>query len=402
MDYHECEKEGCDKLRHPYGYRRQHRYCADHRCVRCMTRCRTNDSDRCEDCGLLCREAGNMCSVGRAPGSMYCVPHTCGAEGCGESKYDYRAFCTTHRCKTYRCLDQRSDSGSEFCDRCLERCVERGCNNLRPLGHPGLYYCDHHGCAECHAAPRHEYRERRVAKRSVYCEHHHEKNAQSDHVAYEAYKARKMVEAAAVLESGGDLTGHPTALHERALTGQLPRVVFHRGSCSTVVEEVLRSLLSGGLSDDVFAVWREHIPVPRRLLFSPATEAGIASVIEALAPIADEMNRCIDSVDVNNPVEYQQFVRRYFGAWTPYRRERLPRVCLETLYQRRRVLCKGELMYQVSSVIRVQDVKGDHFYGIPTRDYAWTIPVLDVDAFATEGGGRLEGMVQLDLVYESC
>jgi len=210
-----------------------------------------------------------------------------------------------------------------------------------------------------------------------------------------------MVEAAAVLEAGGDLTGHHTALHERALANRLPCVSFH-GSSPTVVEEVLRSLLSGGLSDDVFTVWMEH--VPRRVLPSPATEAGIASVIEALGPVACEMNRRIDSVDVNNPVEYQHFVRRYFGAWTPVRRTRLPRVCLETLYQRRRVLCKGEPMYQVSSVIRVQDRDGDHFYGIPERNYAWTIPVIVVDTFATEGGGRarLEGMVQLDLVYESC
>jgi hypothetical protein len=220
-----------------------------------------------------------------------------------------------------------------------------------------------------------------------------------------------MVEAAAVLEAGGRLEGgHHKVLQERALANRLPCVTFQGSSpdaevsaevSAEVVEGVLRSLLCGGLRDDVFAVWMEH--VPRRVLPSPATEAGITAVIEALEPVAREMNGRIDSVDVNNPVEYQQFVHRYFGAWTPVRRTRLPRVCLETLSKRRRVLCNGEPMYQVSSVIRVQDRDGDHFYGIPERDYAWTIPVLDVDSFATEGEfAQLEGMVQLDLVYESC
>jgi hypothetical protein len=377
-----CEQEGCEKQRSRFDHQRFHRFCTDHRCVRCMTRLRIKGSTKCEDCHPLCHETGEMCHSPRASGSMFCEPHTCRVNGCQEYKYDHQSFCRAHRCTTLGCKNRRSDS-DVFCHQCLERCLERYCHNLRPIDHAGPYYCEHHGCHDCHAAPRYTFRERRQVMASTLCKPHHDQRGQWDHIVYEVYKIRKIVEANAILDAGDTMDTCPTPLRERAVkaVSQMPRIMGVGMAEKGVWTSVWRNL-----QDDVFTDLLEYFPRPPRFLsFSRATDADLLSLKKAWEPWVCEMNDRHQSVDIHNPMEYSRLVRQYFGIWTPYRRERLPRIDLDLLDKKLVVYCNREAMYRVSAVITAHDREGDCFYNLPEREFAWTIPVVDVDRCSTEG-----------------
>ena len=387
-----CGTEGCPKARHrcQYNYWRMQHYCRNHRCTRCTTRPRVEGFERCEDCLLLCHKGGDMCHADRAPGSMFCVQHTCQVEGCAQDKDDCRSFCAWHVCRTYQCQGLRLVESDSFCRGCLWRCAERGCHNIRPLAlaeetfsladgndKTRAYYCEIHGCTECHAAPRYSWTELRRFRKSVYCMHHHEKSVRSDLVVYELYKARKMVEAAAVVDAGGRLGDEHGTLQERVVANRLPGITMEASTTtgSGVVEGVFKSLLCSGLRDDVFTGLMDYFS--RRVALVPATPADLDAVLHALEPVAQEINGkkrlCIES------------------SGTP-----MPRICPDMLLKPHRVsCCNGEAMYRVSTIVR--DHSGDG--GYTTDRYAWTLPCVYVDGFATASSTpRIEEMIRFDLL----
>ena len=395
-----CEKEGCPKVRKLLTYQQLHSFCMDHHCVRCTTRSRLENSTTCKKCALLCHQIGNTCLEYRIVDSMYCVRHTCHAPDCKEYNHnDLHSYCTLHRCTTLGCLSQRSKS-ELFCGGCLQRCVERECHNFRPLHHLGIYYCDHHGCMDCHAAPKYSFYERHQHVKSVYCKYHYKQNIESDHVLYELYKVRKIVEANAIVEAGGDLEKYPHAM--RQSRDPLPSIIMNESSSTQtkIQEEVWKHLLDRDFRDDLFMLFMENFSL--RLHPFPATDADITNIIKSLKRIVCKKNRELESVNTKNPIGYDWFVRRYFGGWLPKHSKNIPSICLENLFERQIVWNRNqEPMYCLSSVITVYDRYGDHMYKMPERDYAWTIPVHVVNTFSTPGKEDVwsEDMIRLEGLF---
>uniref|UniRef100_A0A6C0D1P7 Uncharacterized protein n=1 Tax=viral metagenome TaxID=1070528 RepID=A0A6C0D1P7_9ZZZZ len=394
-----CEKDGCPNVRKLLRYQYFHSFCMDHYCVRCSTGSRLDHSTTCNECTLLCHQIGNTCFESRMVDSMYCVGHTCHAPDCREYKYDdLHSYCISHRCTTMGCWNQRSKS-ELFCGDCLQQCVERGCHNFRPLHHRDVYYCDHHGCIECHAAPKYSFYERHQHMTSVYCKYHYKQSVESDHLLYELYKVRKMIEANAIVEAGGDLETFAHTIRQQEDHVPLPCIIMNESSSSptTIQEEVWKHLLDHDFRDDMFMAFMENFP--RRLEPFPATDSDITNIIKVLRRLVFKKNRELESVNTKNPIRYDWFVRRYFGGWLPCQSKKIPLICLENLFERQLVLNRNrEAMYRLSTVITVHDRYGDHMYKMPERDYAWTIPVHVVNSFSISGKEDIwsEDMIRLE------
>lgn len=151
----------------------QEQACYLHACRKFCKRPMDPSSD--EKCCLPCSSTCDTisCGVERHPGSKFCKKHSCAVEGCGgqvaKSGWVWQEFCNTHRCR--KCSGLKTTPGIDYCGACLQFCVL--CRAPRPATHEGiLYYCDQHGCLQCHAEPKHRYVFLREEATSEFCERH--------------------------------------------------------------------------------------------------------------------------------------------------------------------------------------------------------------------------------------
>lgn len=259
----------------------------------------------------------------------------------------------------------------------METCLALSCPVKRPLQHTGPYYCDEHGCADCHKEPRHWWCSQRKRVCSEYCEFHHEADLHTQHLAYEVYKRRKMVEAGAVVDEAGD----PNTL-EHSVFGcdKIPRVV-KTGDTDTLCALVLSKVMDKQWKDDLFGTLMECFPRSAAVLpVSVGTDDTIGALVRALSPLTRDINSTLSQKQKGSViVNYCDY---------DYDLVRLPRVCPTTVGQRRRVVCKstGEAMYRLSSIVRK---RGTDLYHDTDTYYAWTLPVSFVEGFEAAKKGML-------------
>ena len=139
-------------------------YCLYHTCSKCQMKLAVLGPGQfkfCTDCGVRCAIAG-CDNPSTDNNSRYCADHKCLYPQCDPSiEGSYRdmpesSFCWKHRCK--RCKGHRIHSGdAEYCGKCLYRCMQ--CDAPRPSDHTArLYYCDKHGCTQCHTRVKTPYK----------------------------------------------------------------------------------------------------------------------------------------------------------------------------------------------------------------------------------------------------
>ena len=356
-----CAQRGCVHKRSVY---RRHKFCLVHGCRRCTTRPSMEGRQKCEDCDSRCHDPGNMCNASRARGSLYCDQHTCQEEGCFIRRHDYQSYCSVHKCSRF-CREKKSP-GEDYCESCLQKCLALDCGVARPPLHKGAYYCDKHGCAECHKERRHSWYSCRNKVFSTYCREHYEADLKAQHVVYEVYKRRKMVEATAVVNAGGDPETLEHAVFCGRVVDRMPRVVTTEKAWDAVSASVSASVVAKEWKDDLFASLMEYFP--QSLPPSLRAEDSIEDVVRALSPLSHHINTATRSSTMAKYCDYD------------YGLIRLPRVCPTTVAKKRRVVCKGtkEPMYRLSGIVRK---RGTDLYHDADAYFAWTVPVAYVNAF---------------------
>ena len=166
-----CRYKGCEKQRSEYF---SDAYCLDHFCDRCKNGYREASNQNGKRCCRVCLdkceyEYGN-CRNDKIADGRFCANHTCSMSDCLGQKMDEHLYCLKkHRCTVYKCQNLRttSEENATKCDIHLSHCVS--CSEPRPVGFTGAYYCDQHGCTQCHAQPKHSYRLNRKTIRSDKC-----------------------------------------------------------------------------------------------------------------------------------------------------------------------------------------------------------------------------------------
>ncbi|NDE13768.1 hypothetical protein EBZ80_02445 [bacterium] len=172
-----CRYRGCEKDRATYF---SEDYCLDHFCDTCREgyrEGRREDGKRCcRVCLGKCEYAYKNCRADKVAGGRFCTDHTCSLPDCLAQKMDEHVYCLDkHRCKVYQCPNLRTtcEPDAKKCDEHMSRCAV--CAEPRPAGFTGEYWCDRHGCTECHGTVKHSYRLNRETIRSEKCRLHCEK-----------------------------------------------------------------------------------------------------------------------------------------------------------------------------------------------------------------------------------
>lgn len=191
------------------------------------------------------------------------------------------------------------------------------------------------------------------------CKEHEEEAVQFQHLVYDIYKRRRIVEACAVQKAHGNLDSLQHSVFAQRRADEFPGISFPPGESVTVMDWVLNP----AWKDDLFHGLFEFFS--RELQEGGGADLGYL-LREVLFPLAQEIN---GNIKVGEP-----FVYCDYGV------TKRPFINLQILAQKLKVTCpRGEAMYRLSDVMNVYQEE-DYHGEFPTR-YAWTLPVDYVEGW---------------------
>ena len=196
----------------------------------------------------------------------------------------------------------------------------------------------------------------REKRSSLLCKEHEEEAVQLQHLVYDIYKRRRIVEACAVREAHGNLDVLQHSVFAQRRADGFPGISFPPpGERVTVMDWVLNP----AWKDDLFHGLFEYFP--RELQEGVGADLGYL-LREALSPLVQEINGNMKGEDCD------------YGA------RKRPFINLQILSQKLKVTCpRGEAMYRLSDVMKVY--QEEDYHGEFATWYAWTLPVDYVEGW---------------------
>ena len=193
---HACSQFQCTNQKHPDNKycdkckcclkdcQKGHSYgsyaCYEHQCDSCKKNPYSSLNDE-KLCGICIKQCSDyFCKNMRVKDTKFCEMHICTIEGCFNRQYcefssnKMEKYCREahlcHHCRKFR--DNPDDD--KYCLDCLNHCFFWACKKERPSGYKGrLYYCDDHGCLECHNTCKYSFHFLRKEISSGYCKEHY-------------------------------------------------------------------------------------------------------------------------------------------------------------------------------------------------------------------------------------
>ena len=178
-DSHKCDGPDCPHERYTNNWPGTS-FCLYHACNKCHRKLAVlgpcSIFKYCLDCGVRCGVIG--CDLPSTDNnSRYCETHRCrypqcdlSVEGSFRDRPAESDFCQKHRC--IGCQGVRVEQEDlQYCSDCFSHCIS--CRTPRPSDYKGhYYYCDQHGCTDCHSFIKHRYEFLRQRIQSEKCRQH--------------------------------------------------------------------------------------------------------------------------------------------------------------------------------------------------------------------------------------
>lgn len=199
--YHDkCVQHACSNFRCTYQKHPDNKYCDKCKCclkdcqkektygsnacyLHCCASCKINPYSSLNNeklCGTCIKKCSDfLCKDPRLDNAKYCEKHICAIDGCFNRRFfnymsiDHKYCKELHLCHHCKNLRDNPDD-DKYCLNCLDHCFHWKCDKKKPLGHTGkLYYCDEHGCLECHNTYKHTFHFLREEISSEFCKDHY-------------------------------------------------------------------------------------------------------------------------------------------------------------------------------------------------------------------------------------